>query len=336
MNGRIGLLSAVLLAQVLLVAVLWLQQRDGDADGDNTLLRFTANEITAIRITERDADRNEPLLLQRTADGWRSDGLPADGEKVQGLLDKLAALDSPWPVATTAVARERFEVTEDGFAKYLELLQDDEPVAALLLGTSPGFKRIHARRPGDDAVFSIALTSLDVPASANDWLDKSLLASAVDVDRIARLEHWEAVRSEVAAADPEAAAEAGSAWSLRALDTPAATEVRAADPAKVMALINRFKTLQVVGSVEGAAAEPVTTFELEASADDARQRYTLYHDGDADRFTMTRDDVAGQFEIAAYQAELLKADIDSLQAADAENPDTDAAESVAADASAEG
>ncbi|MFK7914355.1 MAG: DUF4340 domain-containing protein [Pseudomonadales bacterium] len=304
MNGRIGFLLVVLGLQLVLIAALW-WQGGADAPQSSQLLAFDQAEVTRIRITERDS-QDAPLLLERTDGGWVSDDLPVAEPRVQQLLERLAGLDSPWPVATTAAAAERFEVTDDGYAKYIELLADEQPVAQLLLGTSPGFKRIHARVPDQEAIYSIALTSLDAPVAFSEWLDKSLLASSLQVRRIARLEHWEAVRDETSVSTESGA---DSAWSLRALDSPAAPSGVAGDAKAIATLLERFTNLQVLGGGD-LAGQQIDRFELQS--DSETLGYTLYHDVEADVFTIARDDRAGRYELAGYLAEQLRADLGNL------------------------
>lgn len=304
MNGRTGLLLVVLALQVAVIAALWLQ-RGADTGANGRLLNFDPAGVSAIRITERDA-QDAPLLLERGDDGWVNDGRPVDDQRVQQLLDRLAGLDSPWPVATTQAAAERFEVTDDGYAKYIELLSADGAVAQLLLGTSPGFKRIHARLPDQDAIYSIAFASLDAPVAAGEWLDKTLLGSTLKVRRLARLNHWEAV---LETASVSTDAQAQDQWSLRALDSPAAPDGVAGDAKAIATLLERFANLRVLG-VGTDAGEQVDRFELTGAG--ASQTYTLYHEVESDVFTIARDDVPGRFEVAGYLAEQLRADLGNL------------------------
>ena len=304
MNGRTGLLLVVLALQIALIAVLWFQ-RGTDPGASDQLLTFDPAAITAIQITGRES-QDAPLRLERTADGWVNAGRPADAQRVQQLLDQLAALDSPWPVATTQTAAERFEVTDDGFAKYIELLSPDGAVAGLLLGTSPGFKRVHARLPDQDAIYSIAFTSLDAPTSAGEWLDKTLLGSSFKVQRVARLDHWEAVLESTAVS---LEADALDQWSLRALDSPAAPDGVAGDAKAIATLLERFADLRVLG-IGSNSGQLVDRFELQGEGETLT--YSLYHDVEADVFTIAREDVSGRFDLAGYQAEQLRADLGNL------------------------
>lgn len=311
MNGRIGVLTVVLCLQLAAIAMLLLQRGGAEPVGA-ALLDFESAEVDRIRITQRGSQEAE-LVLRRETAGWRADSLPVSEPQVAQLLDKLAALDSPWPVATTAAAAKRFEVTEDGYAKYVELFAGERAIAQLLLGTSPGFKRIHARLPGQDAIYSIALSSLDLPVAKADWLDKNLLGNDLQVQRIARLAHWEAVQSDAGAVT--STAEPSVAWSLRALDSPAAPNAVAADPKALATLIGRFANVQVTG-VADESGEPIDRFEVEGAQN--RLEYTLYHDAEADTYALSRDDLDGRFAVPGYIAEQLRAALGNLVKAEVE------------------
>src|SRR5690606_32957336 len=116
--------------------------------------------------------------LQKQSESWQlqEHALPANSSKVQSLLDTLAGLETTWPVAETASSRERFEVSDDRFQRKLQLYQGEQLLGEYYFGSSPGFRRTHARRAGEDAVYSLAFNSVDLPAQQSDWLDKTLLA----------------------------------------------------------------------------------------------------------------------------------------------------------------
>src|SRR5690606_13029986 len=70
------------------------------------------------------------------------------------------------------------------FQRHLTLSKDDSTLGELYFGTSPGFRQTHGRRAGEDAVYSLAFNSIDLPVDASDWLDRSLLAA----DGVQRIE----------------------------------------------------------------------------------------------------------------------------------------------------
>ena len=53
----------------------------------------------------------------------------------------------------------------------------------MLLGTSPGFRKVHVRRPNEKEIYTVNLNTYDMPVADTEWLDKALL-SAKDVRRI--------------------------------------------------------------------------------------------------------------------------------------------------------
>ena len=101
-------------------------------------------------------------------------GLPADADKVNAMLAVLET-DHLWPVAQSTAARQRFQVADYLYQRKLEIASDDGREAVIYLGTSPGFRKVHARNDERDAVLSIALNVHDVPARPDAWLDPRLL-----------------------------------------------------------------------------------------------------------------------------------------------------------------
>lgn len=337
MNGRIPLLAGLLLVQLLLVG--WLVVgRDGDSTGAR-LLDFDLASVTAVQVdslpesanlsavadeaeTEGTSAAASQVRLQRGDGGWRigtpssgeaassgkdeavDEGAPANAEKVDELLERLSRLDSAWPVGTTGEARERFAVTEDGYRKRLVLERGEAEPLVLFLGTSPGFKRLHARRADDDAVFSIPLSDFDLPATADDWLDKALLSASGEIVRLKREGAYEVAL--VAGSSGEGNS-APRSWSLSALGTGPLAEVPGvADPEAVALTLGRFKGLRVIGRSDLNTSGVVTDrFTLETDLGD-EIRYDLYENSEQDRFALAREGVPGTYEIAGYLAEQLR------------------------------
>lgn len=302
MNGRTGLLLGIMIAQLLIIGLLLLVNSNAQTDPELLLaLDPAAVRVVKLETGSEAADESvEPVMLSRNDDGWLIGSRPADGEKVERLLQQLVALGPGWPVATTEEARERFAVTETGFQKKLTLELEDGSTTELLLGTSPGFKRLHARRPESDAIYSIALGDFDLPTKAADWLNKALLALDGPVLSASRRGVLEVARESATTED----------WRVRTPDADAGSE-RAAAAENVQRWLERFETLRVV---DGAAApESDTPDEVFVfTTADGPLTYALYHDVEADRYTMTRSDVDGYFEVPSYIALQMGASLESL------------------------
>ncbi len=176
MTRRITLLTALLLAQLALAAGLaWRHQRLTAAAEPSPLLAFDAAAVDGIEI--RDGDGHQ-VTLHREGGQWRigeRDGFPASASRVEDLLQRLAALRRGWPAATSGDARRRFQVADDRYQRRLRLRRGDQTLATLYLGTSPGFRQVHARVDGDGAIYAVAFNTYDAPARPDDWADRSVL-----------------------------------------------------------------------------------------------------------------------------------------------------------------
>ena len=316
MNKRIGWLGGLLAAQLLIVAGLLVGGVTGSDAGAERFLAFDPAAVTKFTVAEAD----EAVLLLREGDGdaaaWRlQSGLPADDDKANELLDKFADMAVPWPVATSSDSAERFEVTESDHQRRLTLENDDEVLADFFLGTSPGYRRVHARAAGEDEIYSLDFSNYEAPADADQWLDKTLLASVGEPSGIVLEGAWRLAKSE-------------DQWLLD--DAPADAE--AADK-----LAGRFKDLRVLGAVSEAAGdeegdEDQATSLFILADDQGEHRLTLFHDEDGDEYSLASDRVAGRFELAAYIAEQLLVDAEDLQAK--EDEDAEGGDAAAEDAAA--
>lgn len=141
------------------------------------LLAFTPADVTRVRV--EGADGNGGVTLSRTPQGsWVLADLadfPVQPAKVDQLLTQLAGLKRPLPIATSEEARKRFKLADDGFERRLTLEGKDGAVATLLIGDSPGFRRIFARPADDPSVYDLNLALSDLSDRRDDWLDTGLL-----------------------------------------------------------------------------------------------------------------------------------------------------------------
>ena len=262
MNGiwNKNTLIAALAIQVAVVAAL-IAVRSGGTVEPEPFLEFDAATVDALSVS---GDQGE-VALAKQDDAWQlPDGLPADGAKVDDVIDKLADAAGGWPVATSASVHERFELTEDSHQRRVKLSAGGDTVADIYLGTSPGYRKTHARRAEDDNIYAITFSNYEAGMKDADWLDKSLLRPD---GALTGLRYH--------GATPE------SATPLFALTKNeegvwAAASGAALDQAKVETLAGRFTGLTVTGVSETTpdevlAAVPADeeTPDAEAAADDA-------------------------------------------------------------------
>lgn len=292
MNGRINLLSGLLAVQLVIIAGVFLMDTGYGEARRGPLLDFSVDAVDELRISDGVEDRT--LTLARGEDGWRlPDGLPADADKISDVLSKLAGLQAPWPVATSAGTIERFEVADDQHQRRLILRADDATVADLYLGTSPGYQRVHARRAGDSAVYSVELANYQVPADADEWLDKTLLQPRGEVSTVVRVGAWTLHQGE-------------AGWLL--------DEEDAADQQTADELVRRLAQLRVTGTAEapGEQAEPAASLRITDA--DGTYELLLFGGEEEAPYRVRSERVDGYFALAAHTAERILLDKPALLA----------------------
>ena len=188
-------LIIIFLAQCALIALVWLSDWQDDT-GLEPFLRFNAAQVHGIEIT---ADENTLTLSQQPHKGnrwWlKTLDLPADASQVDTLITKIAtAGTSSWPITTSGSAHKRFEVTADNHQRLIRFKDNkDNELAALYLGTSPGFGKVHARLAGEDEIYAIKFNNFEAEAEASAWIDGNLLQPLGELKFLARIDegnHW--------------------------------------------------------------------------------------------------------------------------------------------------
>jgi len=186
MEKWIKLLSALLGVQLLLALVVNLSGGEHDAfQAKEKLLSFEAQTVDGLQI---EAEGNA-LVLRKKDGRWLLPDVgdfPADQASVKRLLDNLAGLRQGFPVATTSSAERRFKVADDDFRTRITLLQGDQTLARLYVGTSPGFRKVHVRASDEEAVYAVSFDSWEASDKADDWIDKEILK--LDPSEVEKLE----------------------------------------------------------------------------------------------------------------------------------------------------
>jgi len=179
MSRVVSLLLLLSLVQCVIVIGLYWPQSSGVAQSPDSVTQLFAPSITggADEIVIDDEHDSEVRLSKR-GERWllpELGSLPADSDRIEKLLATLAGEQTGWPVASTVAARQRFQVANYHYQRRLTLMANGEELGVLYLGTSPGFRKVHARRGGQDAIFSINLSLFDIPGESELWLDRRLL-----------------------------------------------------------------------------------------------------------------------------------------------------------------
>ncbi len=186
MNRLIQVLSGFLFIQLVLAAILTFTGSDtGAFVSKEPLLDLTLAKVDKITIVEKD---KPALVLNKQGENWLIPGyfgFPVDQEKLGKVMDKLFGITKPWPVATTEAAWKRFKVGKDGFERKMVFAKGDDDLITLYIGSSPSYRKVHARLNDQDEVYSIEFSTFEAGSTPNDWADKSYLH--VERDQITEL-----------------------------------------------------------------------------------------------------------------------------------------------------
>ena len=178
----------------------------------------------------------------------------------------------------------------------------------LYIGTSPGFRRVHARTEGDDAVFSIDFGIHELPVDEDDWLNQQLFRT-------------EEISSVVFPDGQTLTMNGEGTWTLdgQPVDATATDEY-----------VGRIARLSVLGFADLSARESLGEPQA-ISVEDGQGRYTLSFrfDEAEDEYVLTSDRIEGTFTVASYIAEQILVPADELKAGASETDATGADASAA-------
>ncbi|WP_031432551.1 DUF4340 domain-containing protein [Methylomarinum vadi] len=176
MQKTVKILAVLLAAQLMLAAGTGFSDQEISAGNKPVpLVNFDGEKVDRITLEGPD---DAKVLLEKKGGTWVLPDVadfPVNSDKVKQLFDRLEALRSGTPVATSYGAWERFKVGNEAFERRITLSDRDETVARLYLGSSPGMRLIHARDEACDAIHVVKMAANDVPVKASAWEDKSVL-----------------------------------------------------------------------------------------------------------------------------------------------------------------
>jgi hypothetical protein len=313
----IRILSLLLVAQLALTVYLYWPQ---STQRGSPMTLLTAVERSAVQSLTIDGESSSLSLSRDGADWTLDSGLPADPAKVDTLLAALLESDPGYPIANSDSASRRFEVAEDDFERRITVTLADGSQRVAFLGSSPAFRKVHARAADSDAVHVLELNSYDAPTAAADWLDRRLLAmAAVDGATLGslrlRLEEDGWATADGSPVDAQAAADL-----VQALAALRVTGTAAAESSALPSDID--------GDIDSdMVSEENRRLSLVAASGEVQQTLTLFETED-EQFLLRSSRFAPLFTVSSYDAGRLRDAVRAL-APDAvrerEDADRDAA-----------
>lgn len=281
-----NILGIFLAAQLILVLVVWgLGQQEVEAP--QSFLSFDSATIDKLSIS----DGETSVELVRNGDEWKfGDEVPASKSKVEDVLKKLGDMSAGWPVGATGSAAERFEVTDDRFQRRLVAKAGEVAVADIYLGTSPSFRKVHARHVEGGPVYSIDFSNYEVGVAASDWLDKGLFRPQGSIAGLERKGRFVATKQ-------------NGTWSSGGDDL---------NQSEVNKLAARFEGLSVTEPSDfRLPADPWIQYSLDD--EEGTQILSIYRVNDENKYAITSDRTAGVYGLSSFVAEQLDVQLADLQ-----------------------
>ncbi len=186
MNTWSKILSVALVAQLGLTALLISNSNKLETfSSEESLLGVSSGQVDQISIFEKD----KPELKLSSKDGsWTlSDqaGVALLAEKITPITNALFESKKSYPVGRTAIAAKQFKVVDSDFERKVVVSKGGTPLKTLYIGTSPTFKKVHARVDGQDEIYELTANSYEFSTKAADYYDKEALK--VPMNKISKI-----------------------------------------------------------------------------------------------------------------------------------------------------
>lgn len=287
MNLQQLVLGGVLLVQLIVVGIILLLNATG-SQKPKSFLQFDQKEADRVVVSSGD----ESIELVRGSDGWKmSDGNPVDGSKVDRVLEKLADVQPDWPVATSDSAAERFEVSRDKFQKQVSVYSGDKTLADVYLGTSPSFRKVHARHTRGGDIYSIEFSNHEAGTSTSSWLDRSLLHPQGPINSLEKVGDFALTKTD-------------DGWIVNSGEE--------LDESKVRSYIDRFESLNVFEISDKDVSDIDTKEEFVITDDKGSYSLVIYHLVTSDDWVATSDRFNDRYGVISYQGKELFKELGDL------------------------
>lgn len=326
-------LGALLGIQVVVVGVL-LAAKSGGIEEPEPFLQFDEASVDSLTVSNNEGS----VSLTKVDGSWQlPNGVPAAEFKVDSVLERFSDAAGSWAVANTRSTQERLEVTEENHQRHIVAKAGDDTVADIYLGTSPGYRKTHARRAGEDEIYAVRFSNYEAGVKPADWLDRSLLRPKGEVAALRRLpgdpgpaEAPADPESETDAEGDEETAEPVAGFDLSKDEDGGwvSADGTALDPGKVETFAGRFKGLSVT-DVNEAALPASATMTFVLADEEGEQTLSVYALDDGGKYVAVSDRVAGSYELSKYIAEQMNKPLADLLPDPADDEEAEEAETTA-------
>lgn len=254
MNRRNHVLAAILVLQLIVVAIVFWPRRGGGTAGQPLYPGVEVSQVVKFTVTVADGERVE---MARGDAGWELagiDGFPVVSSTVTSALEQIVALSGDRAVATAASSQKRLKVTADDYERLVEFELSDGSRHRLFVGTSPSYSTTYVRADDQKEVYLSTLKASDLGSGPSSWIDTTYVV--VPQDLVTGM----ALQNKQGTFEFE---KKGEAWTMKGL---AAGETL--DIGKVTTILSSVSTLRMVqplGKIEKpeyGLEQPLAVFQI--------------------------------------------------------------------------
>jgi hypothetical protein len=204
-NRTNRILAGALLVQVALAVVVFVKHDDARIGKLEPLLEgLEAEKVDRVRVFDawppakadeegapkKEVKPDQPAIeLVKRGSDWQlasHHDYPADGSKVNELLEKVTAIRTRGPLASGKTRQKQLEVADDSYQRKLVITAGGKDVT-LYVGASAGARQTSVRLAGSDEVHGASgLSAFAVGATPAAWIDTAYFK--VEKDQIASVE----------------------------------------------------------------------------------------------------------------------------------------------------
>ncbi len=179
MNKLQKILSGFLIAQIILIAVVFYSNRTPPKTNQPLLDGYDAAQISKITITDPDGTE---IIFEKLGEDWvlpNNGNYPVIDTSLTGILESLGQINSGRLVASTSGSHSRLQVEEDNFVKKLTVEDAAGKQITLYLGTSPTTSNVNIRLDGSNQVYlTNQITASQLTTSISSWISTTYLQLA--------------------------------------------------------------------------------------------------------------------------------------------------------------
>jgi hypothetical protein len=171
--GTLQILAVILVAQLVLVAILyWPRPAPAGASGAS-LLGVKSDEVTSLTVTDNQGNH---VKLAKSGAQWvlpEAGDYPADASKITPVLAQLVEMKANRLVAETPASQARLQVADDAFARRIDI-ETPSGMKTVYVGTSGGAGSSHVRLGGQNQVYLVSgVADWQIGADPLSWTNSA-------------------------------------------------------------------------------------------------------------------------------------------------------------------